>query len=206
MLRLYTTRMSSAARRVEIACRLKGLEFERVLIDLAEEKAAVAGYRQVNPQVKVPSLEDGAVRLTQSLAILEYLEEAYPAVALLPDDAVGRARVRALALVVACEMHPLQNSWVVRYLSQDFGIDATAGGDWQRHWIVAGLEAIEARLVGDAVTGDYCHGDQPTLADCCLAPQVWNALRYAVPMAPYPTTRRVYDACLARPEFAEVLG
>ena len=94
----------------------------------------------------------------------------------------------------------------MRYLNQEYGVDEAAGSEWQRHWIVAGLVAIEARLAGERATGDFCHGDRPTLADCCLSPQVWNALRYAVPMAPYPTTRRVYDACLARPEFAEVLG
>lgn len=206
-MRLFTLPVSSAARRVEIACRLKGLDVERIEVDLAAEKrAADSAYRRRNPQLKVPSFEDGALALTQSLAILEYLEEAYPEPPLLPADAIGRARVRNLSLIVACEVHALQNSAVVQYMTQNFGIDAATGSAWQRHWIAEGLAAIERRLAGDAATGRFAHGDHPTLADCCLAPQVWNALRYEVPLDRCLTVRRVYEACLTLPAFARVLA
>jgi len=206
-MRLFTLPVSSAARRVEIACRLKGLDVERVEIDLAAEKRAVdSAYRRRNPQLKVPSFEDGTLALTQSLAILEYLEEAYPEPPLLPADAAGRARVRALSLSVACEIHALQNSAVVQHMVSEFGIETAAGGRWQRHWITDGLRAIEARLADGGATGRFAHGDRPTFADCCLAPQVWNALRYQLSIEPYPTVTGVYERCLRLAAFAEVLG
>ena len=206
-MRLYTSQISSAGRRVEIGLRLKGLDFDCVRVDLAAEKAAPEGaYGRLNPQFKVPSLEDGEHRLTQSLAILEYREEAYPEPALLPADAAGRARIRWLALVVACEVHPLQNTWVVRWLGEQCDVAEAAGAEWQRHWIEAGFEAIEARLRDAPETGRFCHGEAPTLADLFLAPQVWNARRYEIPLESYPTITGVYEACLALPAFSETLS
>lgn len=205
-MRLFTLTVSSAGRRVEIACRLKGLDFERSIVDLAAEKrAADSAYRRRNPQLKAPSFEDDGLALTQSLAILEYLEEAYPEPPLLPADSRGRARVRALSLTVACEIHALQNSAVAQHLTREFGVGEAAGRAWQCHWIAEGLAAIEARFAGDGVAGPFAHGRQPTFADCCLAPQVWNALRYGLALEAWPKVAQVYAACLELPAFAEVL-
>jgi maleylacetoacetate isomerase len=206
-MRLYTLQVSSAARRVEIALKLKGLAYERIVVDLAAEKRAPdSAYRRLNPQLKVPTFEDGGLRLTQSLAILEYLEEAYPEPALLPPDAAGRARVRAIALAVAGEMHALQNSAAVGFMRQHFAVSEAAGADWQRHWIALGLDAVEVRLSTEPETGRFAHGDRPTIADCCLAPQLWNALRYGLDLARWPRLAGVYGECVDEPAFAEVLA
>ena len=158
-------------------------------------------YREVNPGALLPALDDDGMLLTQSLAIVEYLEEKYPQVALLPADAAGRARVRALAMTIACDTHPLSNLRVLKYLVHTLKLDEQAKLEWIRHWMRLGLETFEAHLARDGATGRFCHGDTPTLADCCLAPQVFNAERFEVDLAPYPNIARIAANCAALPAF-----
>ncbi|HYD57120.1 MAG TPA: maleylacetoacetate isomerase [Burkholderiales bacterium] len=195
-MKLYTYFRSSAAFRVRIALNLKGLAYEPAFVHLAKGQHRQAAFVSVNPQGLLPTLEDGAVRLNQSLAILEYLEETRPQPALLPKDPEGRARVRSLALLVACEIHPLNNLRVLQHLRKDLGQNEDQVNAWYRHWVADGLSKLEADLAGDARTGTYCHGDTPGLADCCVAPQVFNARRFKCDLAPYPTLMRVFDACM----------
>ena len=196
---------SSAAYRVRIALALKGLDHEQVLVHLTRgggEQLSEA-FAALNPQRLVPALElDGGAVLTQSMAIVEYLEETCPEPALLPADVLGRARVRALAQSIACEIHPLNNLRVLRYLVHELGLDDAAKTAWYRHWVQLGFEAFERALAGSDDTGTYCHGDAPTLADVCLMPQIYNAQRFDVGLEPYPTIRRVAAACAALPAFA----
>jgi maleylpyruvate isomerase len=197
MLRLYSYFRSSAAYRVRIALNLKELEYSVVPVHLLRGGGQhhCAEYVARNPAGLVPTLEVGAAALTQSLAILEYLEDAYPTPPLLPADPLGRARVRALALTVACEVHPLNNLRVLNYLKAEFGIVEERRNAWYRHWVDLGFAALERLLMGDSRTGVYCHGDTPTLADCCLVPQVFNAERLRCPLGAYPTINRVVANC-----------
>jgi maleylacetoacetate isomerase len=194
--KLYTYFRSSAAFRVRIALNLKGLAYEPQFVHLAKGEHRDAAYGTVNPQGLLPFLEDGAVRLSQSLAILEYLEETHPQPALLPEDPAGRARVRSLSLLVACEIHPLNNLRVLQHLRKSLGQTEAQVNAWYLHWIADGMAKLEAGLAGDARTGKYCHGDSPSMADCCLVPQVFNAQRFKADLAPYPTLMRVFDACM----------
>jgi maleylacetoacetate isomerase len=196
---LYGYWRSSAAYRVRIALNLKGLNYEsrpvHLLRDGGEQHAAA--YRKVNPQELIPCLLDGDRVITQSLAIMEYLDDIYPELetALLPVDARGRARVRSLAMVVACDTHPLGNLRVLNQLESQFGADEAQRAEWSRHWIATGFKSLEAMLADNAATGRYCHGETPGLADACLIPQFYNALRWKLPLDDYPTLRRIYDAC-----------
>lgn len=202
-MQLYTYYRSSASYRVRIALGLKGLEAEHVAINLAQGEQLGAEYAKRNPQRLIPALatDDGAL-LMQSLAILEYLEEAYPdTTALLPEGALARARVRAIAQSIACEMAPLNNLRVLKYLVKDAGLDEAQKLQWYQHWIAVGFAAVEA-ILQDGQTGRFCHGDTPTLADCCLVPQVYNAHRFECDMRPYPTINRIAEACEALPAFA----
>jgi maleylacetoacetate isomerase len=202
-MRLYSYFRSSAAYRVRIALNLKGLPYETVPVHLTRgggEQLAPA-YRQLNPQALVPVLEDGGRVLTQSLAIIEYLEETHPQTPLLPKDPAGRARVRALALAVACDLHPLNNLRVLNYLTGPLGLGEDAKLAWYRHWIAEGLRALEASLAGDRATGRFCHGDAPGLADCCLVPQLANAHRVKCDVSPYPTLLRIEQSCQALEAF-----
>ena len=196
-MKLHTYFRSSAAYRVRIALNLKGLPYETVPVHLTrgggEQRAP--GYRKLNPQALVPVLEDGGLVLTQSLAIIEYLDEVHPQVPLLPQDPAGRARVRALALAVACEVHPLNNLRVLNYLTGPLGLSDDAKRTWYCHWIAEGLGALEASLAADRATGRFCHGDAPGLADCCLVPQLANARRFKCDVAPYPTLLRIEENC-----------
>ena len=203
MIRLYTYFRSSAAYRVRIALALKGLPYASVPVHLVKDggQQLQGAYRAVNPAALVPALQDGDAVLTQSLAIMEYLDEAYPDPALMPRDAIGRARVRALALTLACDVHPLGNLRVLNHLSQTFGADEPARAAWVCHWMALGFEALEQHLQQGA-TGTFCHGDTPTLADCCLVPQVFNARRFGLDLAPYPTLQRIAQHCEALPAFA----
>ena len=151
----------------------------------------------------MPVLEQSSTTLTQSLAIIEYLEETHPEPPLLPADPAGRARVRALALGIACDIHPLNNLRVQRYLKATLGLDDAQRDEWTRHWIALGFEAAERMLVGDSQTGSFCHGEFPTLADCCLVPQMANALRVQLPLDPYPTLQRIQQNCLALRAFTD---
>lgn len=204
MLVLHTYFRSSAAYRVRIALALKGLAYQSVPVHLLRGggKQHTAAFAALNPAELVPVLVDGAVTLTQSLPIIEYLDELHPAPPLLPADAAGRARVRALAQLIACEMHPLNNLRVLQYLEGPLGIDAKAKSAWYAHWMALGFQALEAMLQ-DSRTGAFCHGDTPTLADCCLVPQIYNAERFRVPMQDYPHVRSIGASCLALAAFAQ---
>jgi maleylacetoacetate isomerase len=194
---LYGYWRSSAAYRVRIALNLKGLAYESRPVNLLRDggEQHAAAYRQLNPQQLVPCLVDGERVLTQSVAIIEYLDETRPSPALLPADPAGRARVRALALAVACDVHPLGNLRVLRYLEAELNADERARADWSRHWMGAGLAALERMLADNAATGRYCHGHTPGLADACLVPQVYNARRWKLPLESYPTIVRIAEAC-----------
>jgi maleylacetoacetate isomerase len=202
-MKLYGFFRSSAAFRVRIALNLKELPYETVAIHLRKNEQANPQYRALNPQGLVPTLElDDGRRLTQSLAIIEYLDEVHPAWPLLPSGAADRARVRALAAIVACDIHPINNLRVLRYLTHTLGHDEAAIGAWYNHWIDAGFAALEPLLAADARTGTFCHGDSTGLADVMLVPQVVNAERYKLDMAPYPTIGRIYRSCMALKPFA----
>ena len=197
---LYDYFRSSAAYRVRIALNLKGLAPERRSIHLRKGEQSAPGYLAVNPQGLVPTLIDGETRLTQSLAIIEYLEEKHPSPPLLPRDAADRAWVRAVALAIACDIHPLNNTRVLAYLGRELGIDEPRRDDWYRHWVKVGFAALEAQLAARG-SGRYCLGDTLTLADVFLVPQVANANRLKVPMAPYPRIAAINAACLEHPAF-----
>lgn len=202
---LYTYFRSSAAYRVRIALNLKGLKADYRYVHLVKDGGQQhrPEYLAVNPQGLVPALEDNGRLLTQSLAIIEYLEDTHPDPPLLPKGAWDRARVRALAQVVACDIHPVNNQRVLKYLEQEFGADEAARARWYRHWVIEGFNALEKLLGGHPATGDFCHGDRPTLADICLVPQVFNAKRFSVDLAPYPTILRINDRCLTLKAFAD---
>lgn len=205
MLKLYSYFRSSAAYRVRIALALKSLAYDTIPVHLLRDGGQHNGsaYRGANPQGLVPALqmaERGPV-LAQSLAIMEYLDEVHPAPALLPADALGRARVRGLAHMVACEIHPLNNLRVLRYLERELQADEAARGRWYAHWVAEGLGAIEKMLAERPGPGPFCLGATPTIADACLVPQVFNAWRFKVPVEPYPLVGAVVEACLALPAF-----
>ena len=199
--KLYTYFRSSAAYRVRIALNLKGLEYEPRFVNLVANEQRAGGYRKVNAQGLVPALEDGEHTLAQSLAIVEYLDECYPEPPLLPRDAAGRARVRSLALAIACDIHPLNNLRVLQYLEHTLAAGKEQRLDWYRHWIAEGFYALE-HLLGDPATGRFCHGDAPGLADIALVPQVANAVRFGCDLEPYPRLTAINDACVALPAFA----
>ncbi len=200
-MRLHDYFRSSACYRVRIALALKGLAYEQVFVNLRHQEQAGAGYLQLNPAGLVPLLVDDTGSHAQSLAIVEYLDERHPRPPLLPADAAGRARVRALALAIACDIHPLDNLRVLRYLKDELRLDDAARDAWYAHWIATGFAALEASLAGDPRTGRHCHGDEPGLADLCLVPQVYNAERMHCDLAPYPTLRRLAAAARALPAF-----
>jgi len=195
MLQLYTYFRSSASFRVRIALNLKGLPWEPEVIWLPSNEQSGDPFRAVNPQGLVPVLVDGEQRLAQSLAIIEYLDETKPGPRLLPGDPPGRARVRSLSLLVAAEIHPLNNLRVLNHLRDALGLDAEAIGRWYRHWCDEGLAALERELA-DPRTGRFCHGDEPTMADVCLVPQVFNARRYETKVERYERTMRIFGECM----------
>jgi maleylacetoacetate isomerase len=204
MLKMYGFWRSAATFRVRTALNLKGLAFEETMIDLDAGEQNAPRYRAINPAGAVPALfVDDGPPLTQSLAILEYLEELHPEPALLPADPRGRARVRALALIFAADHHPLIVPRVRRYLADVFEIDNAGRTEWVKHWFREGLVQGEARLAGDPATGRFCHGDTPTLADLCLMSQVFGARGFNVPTADLPTVERIAGACLALDAFAK---
>ncbi|MCF7766190.1 MAG: maleylacetoacetate isomerase [Achromobacter pulmonis] len=202
-MQLYSYFRSSAAYRVRIALNLKGLPYEYLAVHLLKEggQQLSADYRKVNPTALVPTLVDGDTVIGQSLAIIEYLEETHPQAPLLPADAAGRARVRDLALGIACDTHPLNNLRVLKYLKHTLGVDEAAKTAWYQHWVRQGLEALEAQLAGSAATGKFCHGDTPTMADLCLVPQVANARRFDCDLGAMPTVVRIDTACRELPAF-----
>lgn len=193
---LYGYSLSSAAYRVRIALALKGLEVTTVTKQLRRGEHRLKDFLQVNPQGFVPALclDDGQV-LTQSLAIIEYLDEMYAQPALLPATPLERARVRALSQIIACDVHPLNNLRVMQYLEGSLGQGQTARDAWYRHWIEVGFEALEDLLGRDPSRGRFCYGDSPSMADVCLVPQVFNARRFSVDLGPYPRVVAIDAAC-----------
>lgn len=205
MMRLYTYFRSSAAYRVRIALNLKGLEYDAVPVHLVKDggQQKKPEYLALNPQGLVPALQvDGQV-LTQSLAIIEYVDETHPSPPLLPADPLGRARVRAIAQAIACDIHPVNNLRVLQYLGGRLGLDQAAKDEWYRHWVQTGLQAVEAMLAQDSRTGAFCHGDQPGLADCCLVPQVFNAKRFNCDLSAVPTIMAIAERCESLAAFAQ---
>jgi maleylacetoacetate isomerase len=200
-MKLYGFFRSSAAFRVRIALNLKGADYEQVPIHLRRSEQSEEPYLALNPQGLVPTLEDEGDTLLQSLAIIEYLDETIAQPPLLPGHPGDRARVRGLAQVIACDIHPINNLRVMRYLASQFGQDQKALDTWTAHWINLGFEALEALLAGDDRTGRFCHGDTPGLADICLVPQVFNARRIDLDLTPYLTIARITDSCLALDAF-----
>ena len=201
---LYTYFRSSASYRVRIALNLKGLEVRHLPVHLNRGGGEQFGaeFRALNPQSLVPVFVDEGVALSQSLAIIEYLDERYPTPPLLPESIEDRARARQIALAIACDIHPLNNLRVLKRLTQDMGISDAAKSDWVRHWVGLGFRALEDELAARPRKGSFCIGDRPTIADCCLVPQVFNAERFGVDLSPYPTLRAIHAACQALPAFA----
>jgi maleylacetoacetate isomerase len=190
---------SSAAYRVRIALNLKGVDYDRHAVNLVEGEQQAAGYPMLNPQGFVPCLEIDDLRLTQSLAIAVYLDQKYPEPPLMPRDPADGAHVRAMAMTIACDIHPLNNLRVLKYLTK-LGIGQDQRDEWYRHWVTEGLAALEAMASPGA--GAFLFGDTVTLADVCLVPQLYNARRFSVPIAPYPTLRRADESASALPAFA----
>jgi maleylacetoacetate isomerase len=201
-MKLYGYFRSSAAFRVRIALNLKGLAYEQSSIHLRKNEQHRPDYLSLQPQGLVPVLDDGGRVFIQSLAIVEYLDETHPAPRLLPADPAGRARVRGLAQAIACDIHPVDNLRVLRFLSKPLGHDDKTIEIWFNHWIKLGFDGIERILASDGGAGKFCHGDAPGLADICLVPQVFNAKRYpSFDMSPYPTISRICATCMALEAF-----
>jgi maleylacetoacetate isomerase/maleylpyruvate isomerase len=200
-MKLYNYFRSSASFRVRIALALKGLPYGYLPVHLAKGEHKHPDYAALAADGLVPLLElDCGTRLSQSMAIIEYLDEQHPEPALLPASALGRARVRALAQSIACEIHPINNLRVLKYLTRELKVDEEAKNTWYRHWVRTGLEAFECQLA-QAPASRFCHGDAPTLADCCLVPQIFNGQRFNTPLGGLPRTMAAFDACMALPAF-----
>jgi maleylacetoacetate isomerase len=203
VMKLYGYFRSSAAFRVRIALNLKRIDTEQVSIHLRKNEQHAAAFLALQPQGLVPVLEDDGKHFIQSLAIIEYLDETHPEPPLLPRKPEGRARVRALAQAIACDIHPIDNLRVLRYLAKPLGHDAQAVEAWFNHWIKLGFDGVE-RLLADGQSGKFCHGGEPGLADICLVPQVFNAKRYpSFDMTPYPAICRIFDNCMALDAFEQ---
>lgn len=203
-MKLYTFFRSSASYRVRIALNLKGLTYEQTPIHLRRGggEQFSAAYKRINPQALVPALEDNDRVFTQSLAIIEYLEEKYPNPPLLPAAAADRALVRSMAMVIACEVHPIQNLRVLTLVKQEYHQTDERVNQWAQHWIDLGLSALEQMILAQPNRGKFCFGDTPTLADICLVPQLGNARRYGCDLAPYPTIVSIEKNCVTIPAFA----
>ena len=201
-MKLHNYFRSSASFRVRIALALKGLPYDYVSVHLARGEQLLEDFTQINGDALVPVLEVDGLRLTQSLAIIEYLEDTHPEPALLPQDPAGRARVRALAQSIACEIHPLNNLRVLKYLSNSLQLDEDQKNTWYRHWVRLGLEAFEKQL-NHSPTGRFCHGDSPSLADCTLVPQIFNGKRFNVDFTGLDKTMAIFSACMELAAFQQ---
>lgn len=202
-MQLYNFFSSGTSHRLRIALKLKGLDYDYIAVDLRSEEHLGAAFKDINPQGLVPALVDGDLILTQSPAIIEWLEERYPTPALLPADPDKRARVRALAAIIGCDIHPLNNRRVLIYLRQEFGCDEARVNAWCRRWIGEGFQAIEKLLCDDQTRAGFCYGSQPSLADVYLIPQVASARRFGLDLSPYPEILEVERHCKALPAFAD---
>jgi len=204
-MKLYTFFRSSASFRVRIALNLKELKYEQAPIHLRRGggEQLSAAYKTINPQALVPALEDGGKILTQSLAIIEYLEERYPQPPLLPREPADRALVRSMALIIACEVHPIQNLRVLQYVKREYNQSDEQVNRWAQHWINLGLAALEQMIVAQPRRGKFCFGDTPTLADICLVPQLGNARRYGCDLSRCPAIMEIEKNCMALPAFAD---
>src|SRR5258706_12655461 len=199
---LYNSFRSSSSYRVRIALALKGIAYDYLPVHLLKNEQAKPPFTDLSPARLVPVLKDGDAVLTQSLAIIEYLEETHPEPPLLPGDALGRARVRAITFDIACEIHPLNNLRVLRYLVHEMRVSEEDKNRWYRHWVESGLETVERQLAGHPDTGRFCHGDTPTVADIALVPQVFNAQRMNCRLEHVPTAMRIFDECMRQDAFA----
>ena len=199
-MKLHNYFRSSASFRVRIALELKGLKYDYIPVHIARGDHKKPPYADISADTLVPMLEIDGEKLSQSMAIIEYLDETHPEPALLPPEAKGRARVRALAQSIACEIHPLNNLRVLKYLVRDMKADDEAKNAWYVHWCRQGLEAFERQLM-QRPASTFCHGDTPTLADCCLVPQIFNAQRFKVSFDGLPRTMAAHEACMALPAF-----
>lgn len=202
-MKIYGYFRSSAAFRLRIAMNLKGLSYDHNLINLQAGDHLSDSFRLINPQGRVPALDIKGDILTQSLAIIEYLEEEYPAPALLPQDALGKAKVRGVAGLIACDIHPLNNLAVLNYLRDQLEADEEARIDWYRHWVKEGFDGLEQILSSNVETGKFCFGDSPTVADICLVPQVVNSQRFNCDLDCYPTISRIFEKCISLKEFSD---
>ena len=204
-MKLYTFFRSSASYRVRIALNLKGLDYEQAPIHLRRGggEQLKPAYKAINPQALLPALEDEGQIFSQSLAIIEYLEERYPKPPLLPSDAAERAVVRSMALLIACEVHPIQNLRVLNHLKSDYKQSDDDTIRWARHWINLGLSALEQMVISVSKQGEFCFGQTPTMADLCLVPQLANARRFGVDLSAYPKLLEIEAACISLPAFAD---
>jgi maleylacetoacetate isomerase len=202
-LELYTYWRSSASYRVRIALNLKSLPYVTHAVNLVKDGGEQFGaqYRAVNPQSRVPTLVHDGQRITQSLAIIEYLDEVFPGTRLIPKDPVDRARVRTLSQIIACDIQPMQNTSTTKYLKDKLHLDEAAISQWLREWITRGLDAFNALLERDHLAGKFCHGDTPSMADCCLVPQMFAADRFGVPATKYPRLALIAENCSHLPAF-----
>ncbi len=195
---------STTSLRVRVALNIKGLDFGYASYALLNQEHKSGAYLKLNPQGLVPTLEiKGETVLTQSMAILEYLDEEHPEPPLLPDDALGRARVRALAGIIAVDIHPINNLRVLKYLETKFAANADDKKTWFHEWAHQGMKAFEARLKTDTETGQFCHGDTPTIADICLYAQMFNNQRFDLDMSAYPCIMAIFRACECLPAFVD---
>jgi maleylacetoacetate isomerase len=200
-MRLHSFFRSSAAYRVRIALNLKGVEYETVPVNLPAAEHRAPGFRAMNPQATIPTLDDDGTVLWQSLAIVEYLDARFPEPRLIPDEPVARARVQALAQLIVCEIHPLNNLRVLNYLRNELALDDAAVGKWYAHWIAEGFGPLET-LVARYGSARHCYGDSLSLADVCLVPQLYNARRFNCDLAPYPALVQIGTALESNPAFA----
>jgi maleylacetoacetate isomerase len=204
-MKLYGYFRSSASYRVRIALNMKGLDYEQVSVHLAKGKQYDPKFAAISPQNLVPVLEHDGQLLYQSLAIVQYLEEKFPEPRLLPKDSLGWNRVYSLALISACEIHPLNNVRVLNYLTGTLKLTDAQKNAWYHNWVTVGFTALEQRLAGEKETGRYCHGDEPGFADISLVPQVANANRFKVDLTPFATIRRINDECLKLEPFRKAM-
>jgi maleylacetoacetate isomerase len=202
-MKLFNYFRSSASFRVRIALGLKGLHYDYISVHLAKGEHKQAAYADMSADQLVPLLElDDGTRLSQSMAIIEYLDDSHPEPPLLPRDALGRARVRALAQSIACEIHPLNNLRVLKYLAKEIAVNEDTKNTWYRHWVRSGLESFERQLALWPES-EFCFGNTPTLADCCLVPQIFNGQRFNTPLDGLPRTMAAFEACMALPAFQQ---